>query len=319
MEARIRLCWFVAMALYACHGSSRNHWLATDYQTDLEGRPDVPAQEGSELISGDFLQADQSEPHPDTSEGTGTEFAETSLQDCVASSDNTDLSLEDGPAHHDKGPSWDGLLPANPIFRVERLTITSPGLCLTLDGQSCVVDQAMVNAYIGAAIKDTEDPLNLLLKFEPFVLEGEGILLVGGGPCQFTGELPVACTFSPVEPPAKLAFSFKQGGCGPSGLPCFEATAEKIELWFFGEFLAMHKVAVSGLVEPSVDRVRIINGVISGFVPVTTTKYFQIVFPGIPSFTLYDLVKANPIYDVDGVKAFAFEFNFIAEALENLE
>lgn len=227
----------------------------------------------------------------------------------------------------DPGPGDPGLPdaapPDDPIFRTSELVAVQPDFCLQTAGGGCAVDAAMVNAFLAAAIGDPADPLNLLFRFEPFSVGDPGTdLYVGGGPCQFIGTTPIGCAFSTTDEPAVFEGPlFLPDGCGPPGhpVPCFETPEKKIEMWFMGAFLATHRARVSGWIETGPAGIRITHGHLKGFVPVNTTKAFQIALPGGVAVSLYDLVKHNPVVDLNGVKTFVFEFQFRADALAYLD
>ncbi len=232
-----------------------------------------------------------------------------------------DLAIPD-PGPDDPGLS-DVTPPDNPIFRASELVVVAPDFCLQTGGGGCAVDTAMVNAFLAAAIGDPADPLNLLLRFVPFsVGDPDADLYVGGGPCQFIGATPIGCAFSATDEPTVFEGPlFLPDGCGPPGhpVPCFETPEKKIEMWFMGTFLAMHRARVSGWIETGAGGVRLTHGVLRGHVPVNTTKAFQITLPGGVVVSLYDLVKHNPVVDLNGVGTFAFEFQFRADALAYLD
>ncbi len=217
----------------------------------------------------------------------------------------------------------DATPPDTPVFRASELAVVEPDFCLQTGGGGCAVDTAKVNAFLASAVGDPKDPLNLLLRFVPFEIGDPDVdLFVGGGPCQFVGATPIGCAFSATDEPAVFEGPlFLPDGCGPPGhpVPCFETPEEKVEMWFMGTFLAMHRARVSGWIETGPAGVRITHGVLRGHVPVTTTKTFQIALPGGLVVSLYDLVKHNPVVDLDGVKTFVFEFRFRADAVAYLD
>ncbi len=227
-----------------------------------------------------------------------------------------DLGIPD-PGPPDAPPQDD------PIFRASELVVVAPDFCLQTGGGGCAVDTTMVNAFLASAVGDPEDPLNLLFRFVPFEIgDPDADLFVGGGPCQFIGATPIGCAFSATDEPAVFEGPlFLPAGCGPPGhpVPCFETPEEKIEMWFMGTFLAMHQARVSGWIETGPGGVRITHGVLRGHVPVNTTKAFRIALPGGLVVSLHDLVKHNPVVDLDGVKTFVFEFRFRAGAVAYLD
>ncbi len=190
-------------------------------------------------------------------------------------------------------------------------------------GGGCAVDTAMVNDFLAAAVEDPADPVNLLLRFVPFEIgDPPGDLFVGGGPCQFIGATPIACAFSATDEPAVFEGPLLlPDGCGPPGhpVPCFETPERKVEMWFMGTFLAMHRARVSGVARDGPGGSRVTHGVLRGHVPVNTTKAFQIALPGGLVVSLHDLVKHNAVVDLDGVKTFLFELRFRADAVAYLD
>lgn len=232
-----------------------------------------------------------------------------------------DLAIPD-PGPGDLGIP-DGTPADNPIFRASELVVVAPDFCLQTGGGGCAVDTTMVNGFLASAVGDPEDPLNLLFRFVPFEIgDPNADLFVGGGPCQFIGAIPIGCAFSATDEPAVFEGPlFLPDGCGPFGhpVPCFETPEKKIEMWFMGTFLAMHRARVSGWIETGPGGVRVTHGVLRGHVPVNTTKTFQIALPGGAVVSLYDLVKHNPVVDLDGVKTFVFEFRFRADAVAYLD
>lgn len=211
----------------------------------------------------------------------------------------------------------------NPIFRAAELRVVHPDFCFETGSGICSPATSLINDYLASAIGDPTDPLNLLFRLIPFLVQRpETDLLVGSGPCSFMGSIPIACAFSPSQPPTVFEGPlFLPHGCGPSSqpVPCFETAPKKVEMYFMGLFVAMHQAIVSGWIESGVAGLRITHGVLKGYVPVNTTKSLLFEIPGWGMVTLYDLVKHNPVVDQGGVKTFRFEFRFQADALAYLD
>ncbi len=277
---------------------------------DEDREADIPAMPEPFSDSGDESVQDQG-PFETGPDDTGPWVADD------PGSDEPGFDDPGGPVDL-AGP--DAPPPESPVFRVSDLEVTAPEFCLRIGGV-CAVDTALVNAYLAAALADQDNPLNLLLRFVPFEVGSEETdLLFGSGPCLFIGTTPVACAFSTTEPPVTFEGPvFVPCGLEEQPVACFQTPEKKVEMWFMGVFLAMHRAQVSGWIETGVGGFRITHGHLYGYVPVKTTKSFQVVLPSGLAVTLYDLVQHNPVVDLDGVKAYFFEFRFQADPVGYLD
>jgi len=276
--------------------------ILSDQGQDTTVPPDVP------LVDGVVIDLPHVPDVPDAGQDLVT--------DLPVDANQPDPSPED-PGFIDPGqPDVDPI--ADPIFRTSELEVMKPTFCLDMGvGAECADVTKTVNAYIAASIANVDDPMNLLFRLTPFVLQDPSVnLIVGNGTCQFTDGKPAGCTFFGGEDP----FLFEGPlfvDCGPDLTGhCFETSHMKIEMMFMGIFLALHDAVLSGRVDGA--GLEIKDGQIDGFVPVNTTKSIQVTLPGGSSYLLHDFLKHTPPDDLKGVKGYWFEFEFGAQGVEHL-
>lgn len=197
------------------------------------------------------------------------------------------------------------------MFRFSSLQINEPHFCFP-GAKPCSDVTPVVNDYLKKSISDKDQPLNILLYFEPMdVTAQNAILKMGTGSCQFAQDVAVSCSFSNVEEPITFEgpIFHNTGECEPQvSAPCFITEKQAMELLFMSIFLTFQEGYISG----HFDNNNIKTGHISAFIPVNTTKGVLITLPGSGDVKLYDFLELDPVYEVDGVQGYWFDFSFTA-------
>ncbi|MBM4386472.1 MAG: hypothetical protein FJ088_01960, partial [Deltaproteobacteria bacterium] len=139
------------------------------------------------------------------------------------------------------------VLPAKKIYRISQMSVKNPKFCFDVNNQ-CLDITTQVNTYIDQSLNDLEEPMNILLFFDPFHPGGlkPSVLKLGEGVCKIENQTITACKLSEFGNPAVFEDvvvkpDIMSSLCHdkPQIIPaCFVTEEKAMELYFMDIFIS---------------------------------------------------------------------------------